>query len=136
MFGMGFMEIFLVLLVAIMALGPEKLPSALVDMAKFFKKIKGEIDEAKTTLNNELDISQMKKDAEDLKASISDVKSLAHIELDDVSAFEDEEEKIKTKAKKKEKIAKKESESEKPKEKNSKKEKIAMTTPTKNKQEV
>ena len=51
MFGMGFMEIFLVLIVAIMALGPEKLPTALVDMAKFFKKIKGEINEAKTTLN-------------------------------------------------------------------------------------
>ena len=136
MFGMGFMEIFLVLIVAIIALAPEKLPTAMVDMAKFFKKIKGEIDEAKTTLNNELDISQMKQDAEELKASISNVKSLAHIELNDVSAFEEEEEKIKVKAKKKEKIAKKESEIKKPKDKNSKKEKIVMTTPTVNSEEV
>ena len=122
MFGMGFMEIFLVLIVAIMALGPEKLPTALVDMAKFFKKIKGEIDEAKTTIHNELDISQMKQDAEELKASITNVKSLAHIELDDVSAFEDEEEKIKSKSKLKEK--------------KSKKEKISMETPIKNSEEV
>ena len=39
MFGMGFMEIFLVGIVAVIALGPEKLPSAMVDIAKFFKKL-------------------------------------------------------------------------------------------------
>ncbi|MEA2016850.1 MAG: Sec-independent protein translocase protein TatB [Campylobacterota bacterium] len=127
MFGMGFMEIFLVLIVAIIALGPEKLPTAIVDMAKFFKKIKGEINEAKTTLNNELDISQMKQDAEELKASISNVKSLAHMEMDDISAFEDEEKKIKAKSNAKEKVTKKEDKPEISKEKKSKKEKIQMT---------
>ena len=132
MFGMGFMEIFLVLIVAIMALGPEKLPTALVDMAKFFKKIKGEIDEAKTTINNELDISQMKQDAQELKASISNVKSLAHIDLDDVSAFEDEVEKIKSK----DKVIKKENKPKMPKIKKSKKEKISMTNSIKNDKEI
>jgi sec-independent protein translocase protein TatB len=116
MFGMGFMEIFLVLIVAIIALGPEKLPTALVDMARFFKKIKGEIDEAKTTINNELDISQMKKDAQEFKESISDIQSLSHISLDDVSAFQDEEKKIKVNKEKK------------LKEKDSKKETISINT--------
>ncbi len=127
MFGMGFMEIFLVLIVAIMALGPEKLPTALVDMAKFFKKIKGEIDSAKTTINNELDISQMKQEAQDFKESISDVQSLSHFGMDDVSAFEDEEQKIEVK--KKQKI-------EKIKESTSKKERIVMTTTDTNNKEV
>ena len=127
MFGMGFMEIFLVLIVAIMALGPEKLPTALVDMAKFFKKIKGEIDEAKTTINNELDISQMKQDAEELKASISNVKSLAHIELNDVSAFEEELTNKDTKVS---------LDSANKKKKKSKKEKISTETPIKNSEEV
>ena len=40
MFGMGFLEIFLVLIVAIIALGPEKLPTAAVEVVKFFKKFK------------------------------------------------------------------------------------------------
>jgi sec-independent protein translocase protein TatB len=123
MFGMGFMEIFLVFIVAIIALGPEKLPTAMVDMAKFFKKIKGEIDEAKTTLNNELNISQMKQDAQELKASMTNIQSLAHIELNDVSAFEDEEEKIKEKVKNKEK------EKEMQEETLAKKETISMDSP-------
>jgi sec-independent protein translocase protein TatB len=81
MFGMGFMEIFLVLIVAIVALGPEKLPSAVVDIAKFFKKLKSGIDDAKSTIDNELNISDMKKEAEDLKATIGDVSNLAKIDI-------------------------------------------------------
>ena len=76
MFGMGFMEIFLVLVVAIIALGPEKLPSAMVDIAKFFRKFKSGIEDAKSTLDNELNISEMKKEAEKFKASVAEVKSI------------------------------------------------------------
>ena len=107
MFGMGFMEIFLILLVAIMALGPEKLPSAMVDMVKFFKKIKGGIDEAKSTLDSELNISEMKKEADKFKASINEVKSIANVDLDDLTSIEDDEDKpkkVKKSQKKKEKI--------------------------------
>ena len=94
MFGMGFMEIFLVLIVAVMALGPEKLPSAAVDMVKFFKKFKSGIDDAKSTLDNELNISQMKEEANKFKASVNEVKGMTEFDLDDISAFNDEEIKI------------------------------------------
>ena len=57
MFGMGFMEIFLIAIIAIIALGPEKLPTAMVEIAKFIKKFKTGIDDAKSTLNSELNIS-------------------------------------------------------------------------------
>ena len=99
MFGMGFMEIFLVLIVAVMALGPEKLPSAAVDMVKFFKKFKASIDDAKSTLDNELNISQMKEEANKFKASINEVQSVANLGFDDVSAFEDEISNVETKKK-------------------------------------
>ena len=75
MFGMGFMEIFLVLIVAIIALGPEKLPSAAVDIVKFFRKFKSGIDEAKSTIDQELNISQMKQEANQLKSSITQIQS-------------------------------------------------------------
>jgi len=83
MFGMGFMEIFLVLIVAVIALGPEKLPGALVSGAKFFKKIKEELSDAKSSLDQELNISKLKEDAQQLKASVSNIQNMANIDLDD-----------------------------------------------------
>ena len=90
MFGMGFMEIFLVLIVAIVALGPEKLPGAVVDIAKFFKKFKGSIDDVKSTLDSELNISEMKKEANEFKSSISSMNHISSLGLDDVSNISDE----------------------------------------------
>lgn len=75
MFGMGFLEIFLILIVAVIALGPEKLPTAAVEVVKFFKKFKSGIEDAKSTLDNELNMSEMKKEAESFKSSLSSVNA-------------------------------------------------------------
>jgi len=75
MFGMGFMEIMLIAIIAIIALGPEKLPDAMVSVARFFKKFKSGIEDAKSTLDNELNISDMKAEANKFKAQIEDAKS-------------------------------------------------------------
>jgi sec-independent protein translocase protein TatB len=80
MFGMGFFEIMLIAVVAIIALGPEKLPTAMVEVARFFKKFKSGIDEAKSTLDNELQISDMKEEASKFKAQLDNVKSTAKLE--------------------------------------------------------
>jgi len=85
MFGMGFIEIFLVLIVAVIALGPEKLPGAAVDVVKFFKKFKSSIDDAKTTLDNELNISQMKEEADKFKSSVSQIKNITTLEIDEIT---------------------------------------------------
>jgi len=82
MFGMGFMEIFLILVIAIIALGPEKLPSAAVDIAKFFKKIKGGIDEAKSTIDDELNLSSLKSEAQKIRSSVN-IDRLASLEFED-----------------------------------------------------
>jgi len=70
MFGMGFGEILLVAIVAIVFLGPEKLPETMVNIAKFFKTIKTNITEAKNALESELDIAEMKKEAIEYKEKI------------------------------------------------------------------
>lgn len=80
MFGMGFMEILLVAVVAIIALGPEKLPTAMVDIAKMFKKFKRGLDDAKSTLNEELKISEMKSEANKFKAQFEETKKSVRIE--------------------------------------------------------
>lgn len=90
MFGMGFMEIFLIAVVAIIALGPEKLPKAMVEIAKFIKKFKSGVEDAKSTLDNELNINEMKEEAAKFKAQIDDAKSTVDVKsnldlgLDDI----------------------------------------------------
>lgn len=80
MFGMGMMEIFLIAIVAIIALGPEKLPSAMVDIAKFFRKLKNSLDDAKSTLDQELKISELKAEAAKYKSQVENLKSSATID--------------------------------------------------------
>lgn len=90
MFGMGFMEILLVAVIAIIALGPEKLPKAMVEIAKFLKKFKSGVEDAKSTLDNELNINEMKEEAARFKAQIEDAKSTIDVKsnldlgLDDI----------------------------------------------------
>ncbi len=79
MFGMGFMEIFLIAVVAIVALGPEKLPTAMVEIAKFLKKFKSGVEDAKSTLDNELNITEMKAEAAKYRAQIEDAKSTLNL---------------------------------------------------------
>lgn len=79
MFGMGFMEILLIAVVAIIALGPDKLPGAMVEIAKFIKKFKSGIEDAKSTLDNELNISEMKEEAAKYKAQIENAKNTLNV---------------------------------------------------------
>jgi sec-independent protein translocase protein TatB len=75
MFGMGFTEILLIALVAIIALGPEKLPTAMVQVAKFINKFRTGLEDAKSTLHSELNISEMKEEANKFKSQIEETKS-------------------------------------------------------------
>ena len=74
MFGMGFFEIFLIAVVAIIALGPEKLPTAMVEIAKFVGKFKSGVSDAKQTLDKELNLSDMKSELDSLKAQLEQTK--------------------------------------------------------------
>jgi sec-independent protein translocase protein TatB len=80
MFGMGFFEILLIAIIAIVALGPEKLPKAMVEVARFLKKFKSGVEDAKSTLDNELNISEMKEEANKFKAQIENAKSSVSME--------------------------------------------------------
>jgi sec-independent protein translocase protein TatB len=67
MLDLGFMEILLIGVVAILVLGPEKLPDALVSVAKFFRKVKTLIANTKDTIEQEVKISELKEEAEKYK---------------------------------------------------------------------
>jgi len=72
MFGMGFMEILFIAIVAIIFLGPDKLPGAMVDIAKFIKNMKNAITDAKNTINEEINIDELKREALGYKAKLEE----------------------------------------------------------------
>lgn len=68
MFGIGFFEILIILVVAVIFLGPDRLPQAIVDFVKFFRALKKSINEAKDTLDKELEISKLASEVEGIKS--------------------------------------------------------------------
>ncbi len=63
MFGMSFMEILIVLVIAVLFLGPDKLPNALVQVAKFFKSLKSSVNEAKSTFEQEVKLQELREES-------------------------------------------------------------------------
>lgn len=75
MFGMGLTEIFLIAIVAVLFLGPDKLPSTMIEIAKFFRSVKGTVNSAKATLEDEIRLSGIKESVMDYKAELSNASS-------------------------------------------------------------
>ena len=89
MFGMSFSEILVIAVIAVLVLGPDKLPSAMVQIAKFLKMVKKGINDAKSTFDQEMKIAELKEDAQKYKESITQSaqsvrKKLTFEELDEI----------------------------------------------------
>ena len=89
MFGMSFSEILVIAVIAVLVLGPDKLPSAMVQIAKFLKMFKKCINDAKSTFDQEMKIAELKEDAQKYKESITQSaqnvrKKLTFEELDEI----------------------------------------------------
>ncbi|WQW36194.1 Sec-independent protein translocase protein TatB [Helicobacter pylori] len=85
MFGMGFFEILVVLVVAIIFLGPEKFPQAVVDIVKFFRTVKKTLNDAKDTLDKEINIEEIKKETlEYQKLFENKVESLKGVKIEEL----------------------------------------------------
>jgi len=75
MFGMGLGEIFLIAIIAILFLGPEKLPSTMVEIAKFFRSVKSTVNSARATIEEEMKFSEMKQEALNYKKELTDASA-------------------------------------------------------------
>ena len=75
MFGMGITEILLIAIVAVLFLGPDKLPSTMIEIAKFFRSVKGTVNSAKATIEDEIRLSGIKESVMDYKAELANVSS-------------------------------------------------------------
>lgn len=73
MFGIGFSEFLIILIIAVIALGPEKLPGAIVTAAKYFKMIRSAVNEAKSSFEREIKLDELRKDAQNFKSDFNDM---------------------------------------------------------------
>lgn len=87
MFGIGFTELLLISIVAILFLGPDKLPQAMIEIAKFIKSVKKTIGEAKSSLDEELKIADLKEEALNYKKQLdeatNELRNFKNIDFDD-----------------------------------------------------
>ncbi|EFB7104953.1 Sec-independent protein translocase subunit TatB, partial [Campylobacter coli] len=84
-----FGEIIVILIVAILVLGPDKLPEAIVQIAKILKALKRNIDDAKSSIEKEVRINDLKEEAKKYKDEFSSAnenirKKLSFEEFDDL----------------------------------------------------
>ncbi len=89
MFGMGFTEILLISVIAILFLGPDKLPGAMVDIAKFFRSAKNAIGSVKDTFEEEIHVADIKKEALAYKEQLTkatDIKGHVGSQFDSLAA--------------------------------------------------
>ncbi|EAK1882778.1 Sec-independent protein translocase subunit TatB [Campylobacter jejuni] len=86
---MSFGEIIVILVIAILVLGPDKLPEAIVQIAKILKAVKRNIDDAKSSIEKEICINDLKEEAKKYKDEFSSTnenirKKLSFEEFDDL----------------------------------------------------
>jgi len=62
MFGMGFGELLVVLVIAVIFLGPDKIPETARTLGKWFHEIKSSLDEVKTSLEADIRPSPKQND--------------------------------------------------------------------------
>lgn len=71
MFGVGIFEVLIILIVAVIALGPNKLPQTIVEIVKFFRAVRKTMSEAKETFDKEIQLSEIKQEALKYKDAVS-----------------------------------------------------------------
>jgi len=94
MFGIGFTELVLISIIAILFLGPDKLPDTMVQIAKFIKSVKKTVGEAQSSLEEELKISDLKDEALKYKSQLdnatNELKSFKNIDFNDMDDLQDD----------------------------------------------
>ena len=84
MFGMGFAELLIIGIIAILFLGPDKLPETMVQIAKFFKNVKSTISTAKESIEEELHVSELRDQAQNYRQELQE----AHQEMARLSSLD------------------------------------------------
>jgi sec-independent protein translocase protein TatB len=93
MFDIGFSEIVVIAVVALIVLGPERLPKAARTMGHLFGRLQRYVNDVKADINREMELEELKKlqqevktAAQDLQQSVSSAASSVESGVRDVEA--------------------------------------------------
>lgn len=92
MFGIGTGELIVIIIVAVMLLGPDKLPGAMRTFGKFMANVKNATNEIKTEIHKSAEVQELqtsiKKVAEPFTAEVDKIKnSVGKIDLEKQANF-------------------------------------------------
>ncbi|MDR0761753.1 MAG: Sec-independent protein translocase protein TatB [Campylobacteraceae bacterium] len=68
MFGIGFFEFIIIAIVIVIFLGPDKLPETIIKVIKTLKALKKTVNEAKSAIEEELNIEELKEESRKYRA--------------------------------------------------------------------
>jgi len=71
---MGFSEILFIAIIAIIVLGPEKLPDAMLQIGRFVGKIKKMWKDATADIRRELELEEMKEEMQKYKKQLEELQ--------------------------------------------------------------
>ena len=84
MFGpIGFPELMLIFLVVLLLFGPKKLPDFAKFLGKAIREFKKTVNDAKSTIEDELQDTGINESLKDLNKDLQDIKSAGRINLDE-----------------------------------------------------
>ena len=86
MFDVGFSEIMVIAVVALVVLGPEKLPKTARTLGHLFGRLQRYVADVKADINRELQLEELKKMQAEVKTAASDFQSSLNTSAQEVEA--------------------------------------------------
>ena len=74
MFDIGFSEIVVIAVVALIVLGPERLPKAARTMGHLFGRLQRYVNDVKSDINREMELEELKKLQQEVKTAAQDIQ--------------------------------------------------------------
>ncbi|ACM93068.1 twin arginine-targeting protein translocase TatB [Nautilia profundicola AmH] len=83
---MGFTEILFIAVIAIIVLGPDKLPEAMVQIGRFVGKIKKMWRDATADIRKELELEEMKEEMQKYKKQLEELQKKVDTDVGEINS--------------------------------------------------
>jgi len=75
MFDIGFSELFIVAVVALIVIGPEKLPKAARTLGHLFGRLQRYVNDVKADINREMELDELRKLRQEVQSAARDIET-------------------------------------------------------------